>query len=89
MAKVLAESPSVRISVHREDCAVPARAASSSFGMPRTTFCFRPSVLHMSRISLHWLSALVSSTKRETQGDRSSLRQKSSERTPRAFAHAL
>ena len=44
IARALAESPSVRISVHSQPFEVPARLASSSFGMPSRRCFFLPPV---------------------------------------------
>ena len=51
-AIALAESPSVRMSVHLADSFVPAWTASSSLGMPVILDCFLPSVLLFSLASL-------------------------------------
>src|SRR6056300_2030427 len=54
MARDLAESPSVRMSVHFCDCAVPALLASSSFGIPVIRdFLAAPSVFASCFISLN------------------------------------
>ena len=44
IARALAESPSVNISVHSQPLEVPARFASSSFGMPSKRIFFLPPV---------------------------------------------
>mmetsp|Transcript_129512 Transcript_129512/g.415175 ORF Transcript_129512/g.415175 Transcript_129512/m.415175 type:complete len:247 (-) Transcript_129512:797-1537(-) len=64
-ASDLAESPSVKISVHSLDCLPPARFASSSFGIPRTrvTLAFPAlSCLLMSTFSLAFTQSRIIST---------------------------
>ena len=52
MAKAFAESPSVRIRVHKCDFAEPAQFASSNFGIPRIFVFFLPSLFLRSLFSL-------------------------------------
>ena len=42
IAKLFAESPSVKINVHRDDYSEPARFASSSLGIPKRRYFFLP-----------------------------------------------
>ena len=63
MAKVIAERPSVKISVQLSDLFVPAQMASSNFGIPYNLFFLLPSVfLVSSLLSFNLQKSTISST---------------------------
>mmetsp|Transcript_36678 Transcript_36678/g.57264 ORF Transcript_36678/g.57264 Transcript_36678/m.57264 type:complete len:203 (+) Transcript_36678:281-889(+) len=87
-ASDLAESPSVRMSVHSSPRPVPAKFASSSFGTPDSLPSFRPEVFFSCWLCLNLVQLRTASTSAE----RSSCFRKASGRVhcePKAFGRVV